>query len=471
MIIKTSVRVSCENSEVLGALPARILALAVQASQLFHALAESAALVHAAANNLTLVTPVQGEGWAHALLIAGFRAGAQFRRTIAPGTTHTLWIEGGRAYASGANPDGYAHERFLLGQEGADDAASAMGMMIRPVIRLANVAIVEVAVGIMHSLALSSTGTVFSFGTNAFGQLGSASCDAQSPHQVLGLKHGTARRVSCGSYYSMVIDACGALYTFGANHYGQLCRHTDSSDGNLPTLADDQLPRLQQAAGGRAHTLLLTLAGRVYAAGRNEYGQLGDGCTSGSPTADPSPTVHVGLQSRIAQVACGQNHSLAVSNTGEVWSWGCDEGGQIITGAYDTRTPVPASLGAPGSVRILQVVAGIYHSVLLSANGDVYLVGRGCPRPGSVRSEADVEAISKQRFDEPLKVGMAATQIYAGARNTIVANGASPRVVHAWGAAREGQCGFQPDAVLGYEGSTGIQHEIRRVLLPGQSLE
>ena len=117
------------------------------------------------------------------------------------------------------------------------------------------------------------------------------------------------RRVSCGAYFSMALCAIGNSYTFGSDSYGELCRESSgSAPCYAPTHAAIQVPRLQQVAGGRAHTLLLTIGGRVFAAGRNNYGQLGLGSTTDRRTPERIGT------SCITQVACGNNHSIAVTS-------------------------------------------------------------------------------------------------------------------------------------------------------------
>ena len=70
---------------------------------------------------------------------------------------------------------------------------------------------------------------------------------------------------------------------------------------------------------------------------------------------------------RISQVAAGNNHSIAVTEQGVVFGWGCNLGGQIGASCTGTSCTGPVSIGP--SVRISQVAAGLFHTVLLACDG------------------------------------------------------------------------------------------------------
>ena len=90
---------------------------------------------------------------------------------------------------------------------------------------------------------------------------------------------------------------------------------------------------------GWAHSLALRSDGTVWSWGWNEYGQLGDGSTTGRLTP-----VQVSGLSDVTSIAAGVHHSLALRSDGTVWSWGGNGNGQLGDGTTTSRlTPVRVS--------------------------------------------------------------------------------------------------------------------------------
>jgi uncharacterized repeat protein (TIGR02543 family) len=90
--------------------------------------------------------------------------------------------------------------------------------------------------------------------------------------------------VSAGSVHSLAVTSQGRVYAWGSNGSGQLGDGTTTSR-NTPRLIN--VPNLQSGesmahiSAGSSHSLAVTTQGRVYAWGWNDYGQLGDGTTTG----------------------------------------------------------------------------------------------------------------------------------------------------------------------------------------------
>ncbi|OAJ44142.1 hypothetical protein BDEG_27408 [Batrachochytrium dendrobatidis JEL423] len=140
----------------------------------------------------------------------------------------------------------------------------------------------------------------------------------------------------------------GAAYTFGRNQNGQLGDGTTTSRSD-PFRINIKGETFVKAAVGKAHTLLVTASGRVYAAGENKrtehclhgevrkYGQLGDGkdhsYISGTSRMIYDPQMPKPItkleDKKIVAIACGTNHSLALDDQGAVYSWGCGGYGRL----------------------------------------------------------------------------------------------------------------------------------------------
>ena len=122
--------------------------------------------------------------------------------------------------------------------------------------------------------------------------------------------------------------------------------------------------------------------GNAYAWGSNQYGQLGQGSTSGTPQKTP---VRVPLPDGVAsgftytQVAAGGFHVLAIGSDGIVYSWGTNDHGQLGNGSLDANTPQTSPMpvkGADGQpFKAVQVSAGYADSAAISLDGRVYTWG------------------------------------------------------------------------------------------------
>ena len=133
--------------------------------------------------------------------------------------------------------------------------------------------------------------------------------------------------------------------------------------------------RVKMAACGESHTLVLTEVGRVWAFGGGEHGRLGTGDEDDRTT----PTEVVGLRGvTITFVAAGFYHSVAVSAGGGTFSWGCGYGGKLGHGNTDKQLePRQVEAGRFGDGRVVQAAAGGAHTAAVTAKGLLYTWGYG----------------------------------------------------------------------------------------------
>ncbi|KAG5283936.1 hypothetical protein AALO_G00021190 [Alosa alosa] len=138
-------------------------------------------------------------------------------------------------------------------------------------------------------------------------------------------------------------------------------------------LAKPQETRVVQVSCGRAHSLVLTDSEGVFSMGNNAYGQCGrkiieDEVYSGSHT------VHniEGFDSKIIQVACGQDHSLFLSETGTVYACGWGADGQTGLGHYDKASCPVMVTGDLAGVKVQQVASYGDCSLAVSTNGQLF---------------------------------------------------------------------------------------------------
>jgi alpha-tubulin suppressor-like RCC1 family protein len=169
-------------------------------------------------------------------------------------------------------------------------------------VTLAN--LTAVAAGGNHSLGLLSSGTnrVRSWGLNTSGQLGITSLTSYSTPQTVTL--GNVSTVAAGGSHSLALKTDGTVWAWGSNAYGQLGDGT-TIDRTSPVQVAGLSSVVSIAAGGD-HSLALKNDGTVWSWGRNDSGQLGDGTTT-----NRSNVVQVSGLSGAQLISAGTAHSLA----------------------------------------------------------------------------------------------------------------------------------------------------------------
>lgn len=139
----------------------------------------------------------------------------------------------------------------------------------------------------------------------------------------------------------------------------------------IPTLADIQII---SASAGAAHTALAAADGTVLAFGLNEDGQVG---IQDAGIEVSSPLEVSTLPERIVAVAAGNRHTLALAESGNVWSWGCNQRGQLGLGKEIEQSAEPKPIASLVGNKIVRIAAGAEHSLAVSESGEVYSWGCG----------------------------------------------------------------------------------------------
>ncbi|HEX8952074.1 MAG TPA: hypothetical protein VF945_09540, partial [Polyangia bacterium] len=241
------------------------------------------------------------------------------------------------------------------------DASALEQLVPRIVPGLAGVR--AIAAGDSHVLALKDDGSVWGWGNNAESQLGDGTRLARSsPAPIAGVSG--ASIVSAGSAHSVAV-AAGTVIAWGDNGCGQLGRgdnlYSDGLPGAVPGLAG-----VVALSAGYAHNAAVRSDGSLWTWGCNESGELGDGTT----TNRSSPT-RVALDN-VAAVSASYAHTLALTRDGSVWAFGDNSRGQLGDGSLVSRS-VPARV--PGLDNIVAIAAAGSHSLALRSDGSVWAWG------------------------------------------------------------------------------------------------
>lgn len=74
----------------------------------------------------------------------------------------------------------------------------------------------------------------------------------------------------------------------------------------------------------------------------------------------------------VVQIACGLNHTVALTNNGELYSWGCNKEGQLGLGGDSIKELKPKLVSSLASVPMSYIACGGYHSIVVSKSGKLF---------------------------------------------------------------------------------------------------
>jgi alpha-tubulin suppressor-like RCC1 family protein len=228
-------------------------------------------------------------------------------------------------------------------------------------------AVSAVSAGYKHTCAVTTAGGIKCWGDNDHGQVGN-STGGKAPVEVMGLGGGMAA-VSAGGDHTCALTKAGGVKCWGWNQYGQL-GNGGMADSYTPVDVTGLGSGVTAIAAGYGSTCALTTTGGIKCWGLNDNGQLGDGTTLTRQT----PADVVGLSSGATAVDVGYGHACVLTATNGVRCWGGNQVGQLGNGnTINSSTPVDV-LGLESGVTALSV--GAYHACVLTATGEVKCWGR-----------------------------------------------------------------------------------------------
>lgn len=246
--------------------------------------------------------------------------------------------------------------------------------------------IVAVAMGEDNAMALTDEGRVYSWGYYT----GFSDSAAAVPAPVLGVDGAPLTQVvgiSAGWNWSAALLADGTVMTWGFNNSGSTGQAGKDTVRRATVLRDRRtgqpLGNVVAISAGYSFGLALTRQGQLFAWGQNDHGQLGQGAVSYGAEAGALPVK--GLDDVLIKMAvAGGHHALALTNKGQVLSWGYSQNGELGDGANHPRVN---QSGVPGAVvgatgidaldGIVAVAAGYNVSMALRSDGTVLNWGAG----------------------------------------------------------------------------------------------
>lgn len=292
-------------------------------------------------------------------------------KAIAAGADHSLaLLSNGTVMAWGENEFGQ------LGTGGTTGSEVPV-----PVKGLTNVK--AIAAGGNHSLALLSSGAVMAWGEGEEGELGNGKAKASAvPVAVKGLTGVSS--ISAGATFNLaVLSAGGTVESWGSNSFGQLGNAGVEEGFSTVPVPVEGLSGVSAVAAGSQHGLALLNGGTVMAWGEDSFGELGNGTTT---TRQETPVAVSGL-SGVSAVSAGDRDSVALLSSGAVMTWGLDKYGELGNGTEGNPSTLPVQVS--GLQKAASVSAGGFH--VLAFGEPVPVVTGVTPKLGSVAGGTSVE--------------------------------------------------------------------------------
>jgi len=268
-----------------------------------------------------------------------FRLSAGGLRTCGLRLDHTMWCWG----ANGG----------LLGDGGFD--AHLVPTQIGTAADWATV-----DVGKQHSCGIRTDGSLWCWGADDDGQLGVDETLLDPGHRALApleVDSGHWDRVAVGSFHTCAVRGDHTLWCWG-----------DNSDGELGTGSEPE-HRVPEQVGsasdwttvsaGVEHTCAVRLDGTLWCWGFNQQGEVGDGTT----VTRFVPT-QVGGADGWTKVAAGDIHTCALRSDHSLWCWGDNSVAQLGKGLPDNEA-APTQIGA--GTMWLNIESGPQHTAAIHA--------------------------------------------------------------------------------------------------------
>ena len=263
---------------------------------------------------------------------------------------------------------------------------------------LSGVEFAEAACGWGHTAALLASGEVLCWGLEMYDEAALAAYRGDPQASLLPERQGFATgagflsaltagwrpamfavegrvdAVAAGWNFVVAKTAAGALWTWGKMSSGGAPPGQELSVLPREVALGDGGARVASIACGSHHAAAVTAAGEVFTWGENRFGQLGHG-DRGSFRASPRRVGGELEGARVTQVACSQ-HTLALCDGGQVYSWGCASKHQLGHGRRK-HVKSPREVRALRGLECTWVGCGLYHSLSRTRDGSLFFWGTG----------------------------------------------------------------------------------------------
>jgi alpha-tubulin suppressor-like RCC1 family protein len=211
--------------------------------------------------------------------------------------------------------------------------------------------------------------------------------------------------IAPGAWHALALREDGTLWAWGRNDHSQLGNGLPKgTHGEVPVQITGFNKKVKAIAAGTWHGIALLEDDRVWAWGHNGQGQLGN-----NTKTDSSNPVRVLNQNNealegVQKISAGERYNLALLKDGSVWVWGQGNWGQLGNGQATDRALAGPVIDREGKRigGVKDISAGPYHALaLLKDEGKVLAWGHNQEgQLGNLKVSSDRSAVPVAVIDD-----------------------------------------------------------------------
>ena len=226
---------------------------------------------------------------------------------------------------------------------------------------------------------------IYGWGKNSYGELGINSIEnVFLPSPIKTFQNQVISQISSGGKHTLILTKDGKVYVSGSNMFGLLANNRSEFNNeqfqkefkNMKFFTSNNI-QIINISSAEFHSLAINKDYQIFAWGGNLHSKLGNNTGSiGQPVILQSL-----FKKRIVQISCGDYHSCAITDNGEIYSWG--GGGSYNRGQCgqgknkDIDIPKKIDFFKINNLKAKKVSCGGYHTIVLCENGLLFGFGKG----------------------------------------------------------------------------------------------
>ena len=228
----------------------------------------------------------------------------------------------------------------------------------------------QISAGREHTAAIKTDGTLWTWGFNGTGQLGTSDGTQRNTPVTTFAGGNNWKQVSCGFFHTAAIKTDGSLWIWGNGNTGRLGTG-NTTERNIPVTTFAGGNTWKSVSCGWEHTAAIKTDGSLWTWGRNSEGQLGDSTT----TERQIPVTTFIGGNTWKQVSAGSVHVSAIKTDGTLWVWGTNSDGRLGINNITNPIPTPVTTFAGGTN--WKSVNCSDHSAAIKTDGSLWTWGPG----------------------------------------------------------------------------------------------
>eukprot|EP01080_Neovahlkampfia_damariscottae_P005480 gene5480-9298_t len=323
---------------------------------------------------------------------------------------------------------------------------------------------IAVFIVVLFVSVYSYTTTLNGFGRNNNGQLGVGTTTSSTyPLNInvstLGFER--VQKISAGRDHTLILGGNGVLYAFGRNQRGQLGDGTTTTRLRA-TPVDSKDKDWQKIAASTGDFNVVVRAGnQMKSFGFHSTGRLGLGSNGGNNAVTSPSTVNHNILDgdTIVVVAPGETHVVVLGTSGKMYAWGLNDEGQLGDGSLvQKNTPGLVSPGASSGHFIIGVVSGGKHSMAMASSGAVFAWG------SNTHGQLGIGGTDTFKTSPTKVIGDIGHIIVigAGARHSVVYN--SRTFLYSFGDNTEGEIGLGSTSTVTTQRTPAYSHAFTNMI-------